>query len=519
MNKKKTVLSIIIGLLLAIVVIGISYAYYNYQFIGNSNILSSADISLEFLESNSNIITIENALPMGCDEGAHQEETFDFAVTSKTKRDVQIKYNLYIEKLEVDNDATALNDSDIALYLTDYSEEEMLLPHAYDCPKTSLSSDDNITFGQSNPVDKYKNIKPTLLYLAPSGKISRGGISLISQLDNYKLYSNIHAHDSDHEVIQDKFKLRAWIAPDNVNAFNWNSSTKYQYKFKIGLKSDEYQTPSVVYNLMSGYTKNGEKLNSKTEKRYCIIGLLDKKSFNSCDYNEPFISAEECENFIEQSSQAAELENPSCVESNVKSTLAKELSYTTRNGYCMHAQFPGLNGQYIDENECDYGSGYSTLEECESGFDSLPSNAKNPSCSAGSWNVYGLPGYSSNALDVVMSNKTNGYIKHNLNNNGAVQSSEACIYTGGTDSICLKPGLSNYASNKQLLEDNYGVSNCEDTTTWDYDIKPVSAYGCKKTVYLLENGNIRLKVYDGDIYVTDSFSYVYISSASGGSAA
>lgn len=44
MNKKKTVLPIIIGLLLAIVVIGISYAYYNYQFIGNSNILSSADI-------------------------------------------------------------------------------------------------------------------------------------------------------------------------------------------------------------------------------------------------------------------------------------------------------------------------------------------------------------------------------------------------------------------------------------------------------------------------------------------
>lgn len=57
---------------------------------------------------------------MGCYEGTDQEETFDFAVTSRTKRDVQIKYNLYIEKLEVDNDATALNDNDIALYLTDY---------------------------------------------------------------------------------------------------------------------------------------------------------------------------------------------------------------------------------------------------------------------------------------------------------------------------------------------------------------------------------------------------------------
>ena len=453
---------------------------------------------------------------MGCDEGAHQEETFDFAVTSRTKRDVQIKYNLYIEKLEVDNDATALNDNDIALYLTDYSEEEMLLPHAYDCSNASLSSDDNIDFSQSNnPVDKYRNVKPTLLE-ASAGKRSRGGISLVSQLDNYKLYSNIHAHDSDHEVVQDKFKLRAWVIPDNVNAFNWNSSTKYQYKFKIGLRSDEYQTPSVVYNYMSGFTKNGEKLNSKTEKRYCITGLSDGKPFNSCDYDQALLSAEDCTNILDQYGESAELENPTCVESNVKSTLASELSYTTRNGYCMHAQLPGENNQYIDGNSCEERIGYSSLEECESDFDSLPSNAKNPSCSAGSWTVYGLPGYSSNALDVAMSNKTNVYIKHNLNNNGAVQSSEVCIYTSGTDSICLKPGLSNYASNKQLLEDAFGVSSCADTTTKDFYNMSVNAYGCDSYAYLLEDGSIIIYPYGRKIYVTDSFSLISNYSASGG---
>ena len=95
--------------------IGITYSLYNYNFIGNKNTLESADISLEFLESNTNIITIENALPMSDNNGILQTETFDFSVTSKTNRDMTIKYILSIQKLSVDTAYTSLNDNQIKI--------------------------------------------------------------------------------------------------------------------------------------------------------------------------------------------------------------------------------------------------------------------------------------------------------------------------------------------------------------------------------------------------------------------
>ena len=86
-NKKKLLLTISLILILIIAVVGISYAAWNYVFNGTlTNTLSTNDISLELLESNDNIINITNALPMSYNDGKTQEETFNFAVTSKTKK-------------------------------------------------------------------------------------------------------------------------------------------------------------------------------------------------------------------------------------------------------------------------------------------------------------------------------------------------------------------------------------------------------------------------------------------------
>ena len=189
--SKRRLLPLLLAIISLVMIIGGSYAVWNYNFIGNSNTISTADMSIEFLESNSNIITIENALPMGDNDGKSQETTFDFSVTSRTPKDAVFGYILSIEKLAVDNDATALNDNDIKVYLTDYSDNELVEP------------------------------------------------TLISELDNYKLYSNLHRHNNTNRDIQDKYKLRVWVNPENVNAFNWNSSTKYQYKFKINVSSSE----------------------------------------------------------------------------------------------------------------------------------------------------------------------------------------------------------------------------------------------------------------------------------------
>ena len=218
--SKKRLLPLLLAIISLVMIIGGSYAVWNYNFIGNSNTISTADMSIEFLESNSNIINIENALPMGDNDGKSQETTFDFSVTSRTPKDAVFGYILSIEKLEIDNDATALNDNDIKVYLTDYSDNELVEP------------------------------------------------TLISELDNYKLYSNLHRHNNTNRDIQDKYKLRVWVNPENVNAFNWNSSTKYQYKFKINVSSAETTpltvnvssaetTPLTVNTVVSGGTITG----------------------------------------------------------------------------------------------------------------------------------------------------------------------------------------------------------------------------------------------------------------------
>ena len=88
--------------------IGISFAVWNYGFVGSANTIDTGEVSLELLESNTDIISIENALPISDETGKTLNETFDFAVTTKAGKDLDIGYSIYLEKIytkcsEVDN--------------------------------------------------------------------------------------------------------------------------------------------------------------------------------------------------------------------------------------------------------------------------------------------------------------------------------------------------------------------------------------------------------------------------------
>ena len=221
-NKKTLIVSIIGVLVLIIAVVGITYAAWNYVFNGSlTNTLQTADISLELLESEDNIINITNALPMSDNEGK-LEQAFDFVVTSKTTRDIDIEYTINIEKLTVDNGYTSLNDNQIKVYLTDEAGTQKLAP------------------------------------------------TLISNLTNYKLYKGTHSHDSTHNKVQNKFKLRVWI-DSAVDASSWNLDTKLQYKFKIGVNGEEKQPsayPEYVYRYGTNTVVNGEPLEQTTATKW-----------------------------------------------------------------------------------------------------------------------------------------------------------------------------------------------------------------------------------------------------------
>ena len=66
-NNKALMISLVAGL---IILIGaVSYAAYDYSFIGKDSKLESGSVSIKFLESNTNVIDLKNALPISDSEG------------------------------------------------------------------------------------------------------------------------------------------------------------------------------------------------------------------------------------------------------------------------------------------------------------------------------------------------------------------------------------------------------------------------------------------------------------------
>ena len=68
-NNKKKVITISLVIILLMLCVGISFAVWNYGFLGNVNTLDTGEVSLELLESNTDIISIENALPISDETG------------------------------------------------------------------------------------------------------------------------------------------------------------------------------------------------------------------------------------------------------------------------------------------------------------------------------------------------------------------------------------------------------------------------------------------------------------------
>lgn len=205
--KNKSKLPRLTILLVALLVlVGASYAYFDYSFIGKDNTISTTDVSIKLLESNKEIITLENQLPISDEQGIVQEGTgnvFDFAVETKSSSNMKLGYKLSIEKLQTDTGYTSLTDDQIKIYLTDIDNNKILGP-----------------------------LK-------------------ISELDNYNLYEDVNIHSKTNNTQVDKYRLRVWIDQD-VQVKEWDENTKQQYKFKIGVGSTENEGSYIIT-----YSPNG----------------------------------------------------------------------------------------------------------------------------------------------------------------------------------------------------------------------------------------------------------------------
>ena len=192
-NKTRNIITIILAVVLVALFIGGSYALWTYNFTGGENVIETDSISLELLESEDEVISIENALPMADKDGIVQSEAFSFAVTTRTEGVTDIYYNLKIENVSVDSGYTAFSDNDIKIYLTDDNDKALIAPRN------------------------------------------------IGNLNNYIFYKTYNKHTGEEAEVTTKYKLKAWIDFD-VDASNWNANTKLQYKFKIKVDGEEYNS-------------------------------------------------------------------------------------------------------------------------------------------------------------------------------------------------------------------------------------------------------------------------------------
>lgn len=125
MKKEETrelLLSVFGVALLIIVITGVTYAIYNYTSLSEKeNILTTGSIQLEYLESDTNIIKIDNALPIADEVGKKQNEYFDFTLKATIAGTTTINYDLYAEEIPVQN---GLDYKDVKLYLEELNGNE-----------------------------------------------------------------------------------------------------------------------------------------------------------------------------------------------------------------------------------------------------------------------------------------------------------------------------------------------------------------------------------------------------------
>ena len=191
-SKALTILTIFV---LVATITGVAIAAYTWNFASeNANTIGTGNISMSLLESN-DVINITNALPIKDATGMAlgSDESFDFAITTQASgAPGNISYNISITKVAVDSGYTALEDSNVKVYLSTLTSE----------------GEDQV-------------VAPTLVS------------SIITSGSTGTLASNLtHNHTTADQTKTTKYRLRMWV-DSAVDASDWTASTKNQYKLKV----------------------------------------------------------------------------------------------------------------------------------------------------------------------------------------------------------------------------------------------------------------------------------------------
>lgn len=202
-DKKKYKKYLIIAIVaLSLLIVGVTYAAANIIILSETNTITTGTVTAQMLES-SDSINITNAFPMSDSQGVnltHQDGSsgvFDFEVTTHASgAPGNIAYDLSIIKDSVDSGYTAFADNQIKVYLVSYT-------------------------GSGTLANETQVVAPTLV----SNIITSGTTGYLKQ-------NIVNSHSTANRTVTTKYRLKVWVN-STVDASNWTSSTKLQYKLRI----------------------------------------------------------------------------------------------------------------------------------------------------------------------------------------------------------------------------------------------------------------------------------------------
>lgn len=186
-NSKEIIISVLSVLILIVAVVGISYAVWTQTFLGTQeNSLNTGYVSFTYTESETNVIAINNAIPIEDEEGkklSSKNTFFNFTISAKYAGVDSIGYEIYATPI-----TQTLDPKYVKVYLTDYNE----VPYA-----------------------GYTTDVPTFDTLADS------------TVEGKKLYDGVLTKSGK----VNRFRLRVWVSSD----YNLPELSK-SFSFKVNVK-------------------------------------------------------------------------------------------------------------------------------------------------------------------------------------------------------------------------------------------------------------------------------------------
>lgn len=248
-NKSK--IQIIIMIILMILVIRASYAFYIYTKDSYDIVYNTGKIRMDLGELN-NGITLSDQLPLSNQEGINQDTSYNFSVSGYTNANKPIYYDIIAIQGNSISGKTRFNDDDIKLYLTD--------------------DEDNILYG------------PEIAY-----KLSTLGTNM---------YATSIEGGSVLSPIVHNYKLKVWINGENILISRTTTSTTknvytpeeynshyFSIKIKIttSVNTPKYAGQNIVDIISQDLANNMYTPSGDTEQTF-IVGTANDTNYNPNNY-------------------------------------------------------------------------------------------------------------------------------------------------------------------------------------------------------------------------------------------